>query len=92
MTMIVDFYSDSPAEAAGLSSGSRFVRIGPYVLPTDGDIITAIDGQAVKSMDDLTIYLELNKAVGDTVSLTYQRNGVENTTAVPLSARPQSGN
>jgi S1-C subfamily serine protease len=40
-----------------------------------GDIIVGIDGQPVKRMDDIIVYLEEHKSIGETVKLTIIRNG-----------------
>lgn len=86
--MVVGFEDNSSARAAGLSSGRQRVRIGPYIFPVDGDIITAIDGVPVAKMEDLTIYLELNTQIGDTVELTFYRDGTQRTLPVEVTARP----
>ena len=40
-----------------------------------GDIVTKIDNQPVKSMDDVISYLDESKKVGDKVTLTVNREG-----------------
>jgi S1-C subfamily serine protease len=89
--LILSFDSGSPAEAAGLHAGSQRTRIGPYLIPLGGDVIAAVDGVPVKTMADLTVYLELKTAVGETVKLTVLRNGSSLEVPVKLGARPQSG-
>lgn len=54
-----------------------------------GDVITAIDGQAVSSSQDLSARI-LAKAPGDTVSLTVERDGSTEDVQVTLGTRPQS--
>jgi 2-alkenal reductase len=53
-----------------------------------GDVITAIDGQAVKRFEDMVSYLFNNTAVGQTVELTVLRAGNEETVELILGARP----
>jgi S1-C subfamily serine protease len=86
--MVTDFDSGSPAQRAGLRRGSQALRLGRYILPVGGDIIVAVDGHPVKSMANLTVYLEENASVGTTVRLTVLRDGAERTVAVALAARP----
>ena len=86
--LIVGFESRSPARAAGMSSGDRQARFGRYILPLDGDIITAINGTPVQKMEDLTVYLELQTKIGETVQITIQRLGEEQTLPVTLAVRP----
>lgn len=66
--IIRDVEPAGPAAAAGL-------------LP--GDIITRVDDTVVTSTNDLTAATRLHH-VGDTVTVTFQRNGVESTARVVL--------
>jgi len=86
--LVVGFEQGSPAEKAGLSSGDRQTRFGRYILPLDGDIITAINDTPIEKMEDLTVYLELQTKIGETIQLTFQRLGKEMTLPVTLEARP----
>jgi len=52
-----------------------------------GDVITAIDGQTVSSMDDLLSFLQQAK-VDQKVKLTIDRNGKSMEVTVTLAARP----
>ncbi len=52
-----------------------------------GDIITAIDGQTVDEAHTLTSLI-VNRAVGDTVTLTVLRDGRQLSLKVTLAARP----
>jgi len=86
--LVTGFDSGSPAQAAGLQSGNQLARFAQYILPIGGDVIVAVDDVAVKSMGELTVYLEEKASIGDTVRLTIARNGVERTVSVKLTARP----
>jgi S1-C subfamily serine protease len=79
--------SNSPAEQAGLKGGSKAVTIGGQEVMTGGDVITAIDGQTVTSMDDLLGTLQQSK-VDQKVTLTIVRDGQQQDVAVTLAARP----
>jgi S1-C subfamily serine protease len=58
-------------------------------VPTSVDIITAIDGKSLKSINDLISYLAANTEPGQTVSLDVLRNGTETLQVnVVLSPRP----
>jgi S1-C subfamily serine protease len=67
--LILAVEPDSPAERAGLRGSSR----DPNGI-TLGDIIQAIDGIAVHSVDDIYRILDRHSA-GDVVKLTILRNG-----------------
>jgi S1-C subfamily serine protease len=62
--------------------------LGRYQFPVGGDIITAIDGQRVADLETLTVYLESETAVGDTVELTIVRQGGELSIPVTLGEQP----
>jgi S1-C subfamily serine protease len=81
--------ADGPADRAGIRGGSRMVRFGQYEVPLDGDVIVAVDGQRVGNYQDLTVYLEGETIVGQTVSVTVVRDGRERTFEVRLEERPQ---
>jgi S1-C subfamily serine protease len=69
--LVCRVYAGTPADSAGLSSG---------------DVITAIDGQAVGSSDDLT-NLMADDHPGDQLSITYvDTNGGRHQTSATLSA------
>lgn len=69
---ITEVQPDSPADKAGLKSG---------------DVITAIDGQEMSSMENVTSYL-IQKKPGDKVKVTYVRDGDSHDTEVELGKRP----
>lgn len=59
---------------AGIRGAREIVAIGNVELGIGGDLITAIDGQAVTSEDGLVKAIA-RKRVGDTIVLTINRNG-----------------
>ena len=87
--LVVEVVQGGPAAAAGIRAGDRLVNIGNAQIPIGGDIITAIDGKAVSTVQDLTIYLDEERQVGDQVELTIVRGGQEMTVEVALGERPQ---
>ncbi|MGB9300619.1 MAG: trypsin-like peptidase domain-containing protein [Anaerolineae bacterium] len=82
--LVLEAVAGGPADKAGIQGGSRVVRIGNYQVPVDGDIITAIDGQALASTQDLTVYMETETIVGESVELTIVRNGEQQAVQVVL--------
>jgi S1-C subfamily serine protease len=87
--LVTEVVSGSPAERAGVRGGDRMALVSGIRLPVGGDIITAIDGQPVASGQDLTIYLDAETRVGDTVELTVVREGSEIQVAVTLGELPR---
>ena len=47
-----------------------------------GDVITSINGVTLENADDYTAYLEKHPLTGETVNITYERNGLEYETDV----------
>ncbi len=80
---VVETVSGSPADKAGLI-GAGTGRDG--TPNSDGDIITAIDGQTVAKVTDLQSYLK-TKRVGDEVTLTIVRDGATVSINVTLAAQ-----
>jgi S1-C subfamily serine protease len=78
--LIVQVLPDSPAAQAGLR-GTRIDEDGN--IAQVGDVITAVDGKAVNSVNDLFSILGEHK-VGDTVTLTIRRGGRDKEVEVTL--------
>ncbi|MGH2570608.1 MAG: S1C family serine protease [bacterium] len=79
--LIVDVTEGSGADAAGLR-GTRRDQSGMLVL---GDVITAVGGDAVESMDDLLDALE-KREPGDRVEVTIVRDDEPRKVAITLQA------
>lgn len=88
--LLLDVVPDSPSDKAGLRGGTRTIRLGHIQLPVGGDVITAINGKPITTMRDLTVYLDMETQVGDTIQVTVLRDGKELTLPLTLEERPQS--
>lgn len=86
--LVIEAVRGAPAREAGVRGGDRMVRVGRYRVPLGGDIITAVDGQPIANFKELTVYLETQKRVGDTVDVTIIRDGEERTVEATLEERP----
>jgi putative serine protease PepD len=71
------------AQVASASAGDPAAGAGIQT----GDVITAIDGAAIKSPADLSAQI-LAHSPGDTVQLEVRHNGQTSTVPVPLGTRP----
>lgn len=81
--------SGSPADKAGLRSGTRdFTLESGLDVTIGGDVITAIDDEEIKSFDDLIAFLARKGDVGKKIMLTIIRNGKEQKLEMTLEARP----
>ena len=79
--LIMNVLPGSPAAKAGLQPTRRDAN-GDWQL---GDVIEAIDGHPISSVNDLFDALE-NSKVGDTISLTYRRQDKRETVQLKLAA------
>ncbi|HXV98665.1 MAG TPA: trypsin-like peptidase domain-containing protein [Anaerolineae bacterium] len=83
--------SGSPADEAGLRSGTReFELPNGFVTQIGGDVIIGIEDEEIKSFDDLISFLSRRGVVGETITLTIIRNGKEQTVELTLGPRPAS--
>ena len=75
-------------DTSGNTNGAKIISVVPGG-PADqagmqpGDVITKVQGQTIDGVDGLVAATRLHK-VGDVVSITYTRNGVEHTVKVTL--------
>lgn len=77
-----------PALAAGLKGTTETINQDGHIVEIGGDVITEIDGQPVKTFDDMLVYLSLNTSPGQTVKLTILRDGKYQDVSLQLGTRP----
>jgi S1-C subfamily serine protease len=87
--LVTEVVPGSPAGEAGIQGADQLVRLGSYRIPTGGDIITAIEGEPIADMKGLTVYMETETQVGDTVAVTIIRDGRQQDLQTTLTERPQ---
>jgi S1-C subfamily serine protease len=83
--VVSSIQSGSPAEKAGIQGITQNDFSNTQAV---GDIITAIDGRPLKSVDDLINYIDLHKSIGDNVVLTVNRHGQILNLNLALQTRP----
>ena len=79
----------SPAAKAGLQAGDINAQVAGQQMVLGGDIVTQVDGRAVRSADQLSQAISGHKP-GDKVKLTYVRDGKQQTVTVELGKRPST--
>jgi len=79
-----------PAIAAGLHGTSETITQDGRKVEVGGDIITAIDGEPVKTFDDILVYLTLKTSPGQEVTLTILRDGQYQDIPLTLGTRPSN--
>jgi 2-alkenal reductase len=82
--MISEINPGGPADRAGLRGATQGAQIQGQEFPVDGDIIVAINGVPVRSTGDLRNVIETQADPGDTISVTYLREGREQETQLTL--------
>ena len=87
---VVSVVENSPADKAGVRGQATGVDFVGNEQVRSGDIVTKIDNQPVKSMDDVISYLDESKKVGDKVTLTVNREGQDVEVPITLEERPSS--
>jgi len=86
--LITQVTSKGPADNAGLRGGTRQVLVAGESVIIGGDIIIAIDGMRITSMDDLLTYLEVYTVPGQIINITMVRNNQTMTLPVKIGTRP----
>jgi S1-C subfamily serine protease len=87
--LVIEVVEDSPAEEAGMQGSERTLTNNGVQLEIGGDVIGAMDGRPVLTMDDLIVYLVEETRVGQQVTLSVLRDGQEREIEVTLGRRPR---
>ena len=80
--LIAQVTSGGPADKAGLQGGTQQIEIAESLVTIGGDIVIAVNGIRITSIEDLSAYLEEYTLPGQTVNLTIVRDN--ETTIIPL--------
>lgn len=86
--LVIQVAPGGPAEQAGVQGSDQEVEVLGTAIPIGGDVIVAVDGEMIRSMDDLITFLSRNTEVGQTVQMTVLRDGEPLTLEATLQARP----
>jgi S1-C subfamily serine protease len=86
--LIMQVVPGGAAERAGLRGGSERAYLGNTPILLGGDLIVAIDGQPVESMQDLSDAMNRHRA-GDTVAVSIYRGKRKLDVKVVLGEAPQ---
>jgi putative serine protease PepD len=85
--MVTEVRQGTPAAEAGLRAATGSATVDGQSYPTGGDVITAVDGTAVADGAGLQSAIDA-KRPGDSVEITYTRDGSSTTVQVSLGTRP----
>lgn len=86
--LLVELYPSGPLAAAGGQGAQQEVIVGNQRIFAGGDILTAINGEEVLSLEELEVLLETRYKVGDTVEVTLLQDGQETNLTVELTEEP----
>ena len=87
---IIALAEGGPAQKAGLAGSTKSKQADERSVRYGGDVITAINGQSIGSMNDLIIYLLEDTRPGDLVTMSVIRDGGETAEIdVTLEGRPE---
>ncbi|QPV65150.1 trypsin-like peptidase domain-containing protein [Halosimplex litoreum] len=84
---VVSVLEDGPS-AGALQGPTEVETVGDRLVPTDWDLILAIDGQQLRSGEALGTYLVTETRPGDTVDLTVLRDGDVQRVQITVGERP----
>lgn len=87
--MIGQVAPGSPAARAGLRGAQRRVRVRNYIFAVGGDIILALDGRKILTVDDLTGFLDENKKPGEDIQVDILRDGMPMSLGARLGELPE---
>lgn len=85
--MLIEVEAGGPAEAAGLRGADGSITVSGRSLPTGGDVVTRVDGVAVRAAGDLQTAV-LARGSGDTLELSVWRDGAVRLVVVRLAVVP----
>ena len=75
-----------PGDKAGLRAGTQQTNV--QGVNAGGDLIVAVDGRQVQEFNDLMRYIIVNKAPGDTITLSVMRGDQKMDVQLTLGVRP----
>jgi S1-C subfamily serine protease len=79
---------DGPADGV-LEGSTGSEPIDGYDVPVGGDIVRQLDDTDIATRGDLATYLALETSPGDTMAVTVQRDGDEQTVDLTVGTRPE---
>jgi S1-C subfamily serine protease len=89
--LVIDVTKDGPADKAGLVGSDKTLTVDGEEYQLGGDLITAINGQPIKAMNELIGYLLEETHPGDMVQLdVIHPDGQQETVSVTLGVRPSA--
>ena len=86
--LIIDVLPGSPADKAGIRGSTGVVTLGPIDFETGGDVITAVNGEALTSVEQLNLLVSYESRAGEELKLDALRDGEAITLTLTLEVIP----
>ncbi|MGH9933495.1 MAG: S1C family serine protease, partial [Nitrososphaerales archaeon] len=86
--LVIDIVADSPADKFGIRGGAKQVTIDGRQIRLGGDVIVSIDDNPVRKIDDILVYIQREKSIGDEMVLNIIRDGEPMQVTLTLGERP----
>lgn len=87
---LVEVTLNGPADQAGLSGANNQAIIDDRAIVTGGDVIISINGQPIRTFNDLLVYVALQTRPGQEVKLTVIRDSKERNITLTTGIRPET--
>ena len=88
--LVIEVVQDGPAEEGGLEGSGATLELEGLEIPMGGDIIVAIDGEPIDTIDDVISYLVAHTRPDQEVVMDIIRDGNPIQLTVELGKRPGS--
>ena len=88
--LVISVVEGSPADRAGIQPAQRNVTIDGGEIEVGGDVINAINGQKVRGISDILLYLAREAEVGEKVTLKVIRDGETVEVPITLQSRDEA--
>jgi S1-C subfamily serine protease len=86
--LVIDVVVNSPADKSGVKGGDKQITIEGRQIRLGGDVIVSIDDSPVRKIDDILVYMQREKSVGDEIILDIIRDQKPVQIKITLSERP----
>jgi len=88
--LIMEVVSGGPADKAGLQAGDRNATIDGGNIAVGGDVVVGINGEKIRGISDVLLFLAREAEVGETVDITVIRDGEKMEVPLTLQSREEA--